>query len=142
MGRGGEVFVLDMGEPIRIVDLAQDLVRLAGLPNDAIEIVFTGLRPGEKLYEELYQDEEEMMPTAHPKIRAVYCRPYESVEVRAAIQELVEIVDATPDVIRRKLREIVPEYAPQQPAPIALADSSGAMPIAMAGAPTDSEALT
>ncbi|MBI3463696.1 MAG: polysaccharide biosynthesis protein [Planctomycetes bacterium] len=143
MGRGGEIFVLDMGEPIRIVDLAQDLIRLAGLPSDAIEIVFTGLRPGEKLYEELYQDEEEMMPTAHPKIRAVYCRPYEAVEVRAAIGELQEIVDASPEVIRRKLQEVVPEYSPHRPAaPAALPDSSGGMPIALAGTPNDREALT
>lgn len=143
MGRGGEVFVLDMGEPIHIVDLAQDLIRLAGLPSDAIEIVFTGLRPGEKLYEELYQDEEEMMPTAHPKIRAVYCRPYETVDVRVAIRELEDIVDASPESIRRKLQEVVPEYCPQRPAaPLTLPDSSGAMQIALSGAPNDREALT
>jgi len=143
MGRGGEIFVLDMGEPIRIVDLASDLVRLAGLPGDAIEIVFTGLRPGEKLYEELYQDEEEMMATAHPKIRAVYCRPYEAVDVRVAIRDLEKIVDASTDAIRRKLQEIVPEYLPQQAAaPVTLPDSSGAMQIALAVTPDDREALT
>ena len=72
MGQGGEIFVLDMGEPVRIVDLARDLIRLSGLAEGReIEIVFTGLRPGEKLYEELYDAGEERLPTPHPKIFAV-----------------------------------------------------------------------
>jgi FlaA1/EpsC-like NDP-sugar epimerase len=143
MGRGGEVFVLDMGEPIRIVDLAQDLIRLAGLPSDAIEIAFTGLRPGEKLYEELSQDEEELMPTAHPKIRAVYCRPYEAVDIRAAIHRLEDVVDASADVIRRKLQQVVPEYQPQKtPGPIPVANDSGIMQIAVALTPQNREELT
>jgi FlaA1/EpsC-like NDP-sugar epimerase len=71
MGRGGEIFVLDMGEPVRIVDLARDMIRLSGLRvGDDVEIRFTGLRPGEKLFEELYGAEEERLPTAHPKIMA------------------------------------------------------------------------
>ena len=71
MGRGGEIFVLDMGEPVRIVDLARDMIRLSGLrEGDDVEIRFTGLRPGEKLYEELYAERERRLPTSHPKIMA------------------------------------------------------------------------
>ncbi len=111
MGRGGEIFVLDMGEPVRIVDLARDLIRLSGLPEDAIDIQFTGIRPGEKLFEELYFDDEETLPTSHPKVRAAYHRPYSLAEVRQAIAELEPMADDAPeDVLRRKLHALVPEY--------------------------------
>ena len=69
MGAGGEIFVLEMGEPVKIVDLARDLVRLSGLPEQAIEITFTGIRRGEKLYEELYFEDEQTLPTSHQKLR-------------------------------------------------------------------------
>ncbi len=75
MGMGGEIFVLDMGEPVRIVDLARDLIRLSGLPEHAIEIAYSGIRPGEKLYEELCTQEEGTLSTMHPKVRAAYHRP-------------------------------------------------------------------
>ena len=111
MGKGGEIFVLDMGEPVRIVDLARDLVRLSGLPENSIEIAFTGIRPGEKLYEELYFDDEETLATAHPKLRAALHRHYTLSEVRETISELEALIHAPDDEIRRKLCEIVQEYA-------------------------------
>jgi FlaA1/EpsC-like NDP-sugar epimerase len=112
MGSGGEIFVLEMGEPVRIVDLARDLIRLSGLPESAIEITFTGIRPGEKLFEELYFEDEETLPTGHPKLRAAYHRLYTLAEVRQSYQELENIWDQSPAVIRRKLQELVPEYHP------------------------------
>jgi FlaA1/EpsC-like NDP-sugar epimerase len=69
MGKGGEIFVLDMGDPVKIVDLANDLIRLSGLSKDDIRIEFTGLRLGEKLYEELLADNERTLPTPHVKLR-------------------------------------------------------------------------
>jgi FlaA1/EpsC-like NDP-sugar epimerase len=112
MGQGGEIFVLEMGEPVRIVDLARDLIRLSGLPENAIEIAFTGIRPGEKLFEELYFEDEETLPTGHPKLRAAYHRLYTLAEVQQAYQELANLWDQSPAVIRGKLRELVPEYHP------------------------------
>jgi FlaA1/EpsC-like NDP-sugar epimerase len=111
MGNGGEIFVLEMGEPVKIVDLARDLVRLSGLPENSVEIAFTGIRPGEKLYEELYFDDEETMPTAHPKLRAAHHRPYALAEVRAMLVELEALVLAPDEEIRGKLCEVVHEYA-------------------------------
>ncbi len=110
MGNGGEIFVLEMGEPVKITDLAHDLIRLSGLPADAIEIMFTGIRRGEKLFEELYFDDEQTLSTSHPKVRAAYHRYYSLSEVRRAISELEQLVYEPEEVIRRKLHEIVPEY--------------------------------
>jgi FlaA1/EpsC-like NDP-sugar epimerase len=110
MGRGGEIFVLEMGLPIRIVDLAGDLIRLSGLPEQAIEIVYTGLRPGEKLYEQLYFEDEATLPTSHEKVRVAYHRPYSVEEVGRAIGELLKLAGQSDDVVRRKLQEIIPEY--------------------------------
>ena len=71
MGNGGDLFVLDMGQPVRIVDLARDLIRLSGLPETAIDIVYTGVRPGEKMHEELADNDGNILPTDHPKIRSI-----------------------------------------------------------------------
>jgi FlaA1/EpsC-like NDP-sugar epimerase len=113
MGAGGEIFVLEMGEPVKIVDLARDLIRLSGLPAHAIEITFTGIRRGEKLYEELYFEDEQTLPTSHPKVRAAYHRPYSLDEVRRAIVRLERSLCDPEDSLRRKLREIVPEFKSQ-----------------------------
>jgi FlaA1/EpsC-like NDP-sugar epimerase len=112
MGAGGEIFVLEMGEPVKIVDLARDLIRLSGLPEHAIEISFSGIRPGEKLYEELYFDDEQTLPTSHPKLRAAYHRPYSLAEVRQTVGELERLLNEPNDSLRRKLREIIPEFGP------------------------------
>ncbi|MHC4177680.1 MAG: polysaccharide biosynthesis protein [Planctomycetota bacterium] len=110
MGSGGEIFVLEMGEPVRIVDLARDLIRLSGLPEDAIEISFNGIRRGEKLFEELYFDDEQTLPTAHPKLRAAYARPFSLASVRRTTSELARLIHGPEDLIRQKLHQIVPEY--------------------------------
>ncbi|MBM4021545.1 MAG: polysaccharide biosynthesis protein [Planctomycetes bacterium] len=111
MGSGGEVFVLDMGERIKIVDLARDMVALSGLAADDIEIVFTGLRPGEKLYEELYFDEEERVATAHQKVFCARHRPADLAAVEAVLDDLRDVLQESPERIRARLRRLVPEYS-------------------------------
>ncbi|HEV3301889.1 MAG TPA: nucleoside-diphosphate sugar epimerase/dehydratase [Planctomycetaceae bacterium] len=114
MGTGGEIFVLDMGEPVRIVDLARDLIRLSGLPEHAIEIAYSGIRPGEKLYEKLCMEEEETLPTLHQKVRAAYHRPDSLLSVQRDFAELQSCLEDTDDVIRAKLEELLPEYSPER----------------------------
>ncbi len=117
LGQGGEVFVLDMGEPIRIADLAKDLIELSGLEvGRDVDIVYTGLRPGEKLFEELLVTGEEYVPTCHDKIfascngREVFHFP---VKLDLMLQELASLArQGDEERIRAKLREIVPEYGP------------------------------
>ena len=112
MGDGGEIFVLDMGEPVRILDLAKDLIRLSGLSEDSIEIRETGMRPGEKLYEELYFDTEKAIPTSHPKLRCAYHRKFECGVVDAQIQDLLTWTNDTAK-IQARLCELIEEYRPQ-----------------------------
>jgi FlaA1/EpsC-like NDP-sugar epimerase len=109
MGRGGEIFVLDMGEPIRILDLAHDMIRLSGLRVDEdIEVQIVGLRPGEKLYEELYDPRETRHQTTHPKIMVADSAKRSLVEVIHKIRRLEEVVDESNEVVQSTLREIVP----------------------------------
>jgi FlaA1/EpsC-like NDP-sugar epimerase len=117
MGSGGEIFVLDMGEPVKIVDLAKDLITLSGLrPGDDVEIVFTGVRPGEKLFEELSLEGEDISKTKHPKIGVWVNKPMDWDEIRSATSMLREMADsAAPSEIRRALCRIVPEYTPEAP---------------------------
>jgi len=113
MGQGGEIFVLDMGTPVRIVDLAEKMIRLSGLePGRDIAIEFTGLRPGEKLYEELFHEEERLLPTAHDKIRLAESRQVEWAWLEAALERLRDACHRRDVVeLRRALRVIVPEMA-------------------------------
>jgi FlaA1/EpsC-like NDP-sugar epimerase len=110
-GQGGEIFVLDMGESVKIVDLAHDLIALSGLEDDDIDIIFTGLRPGEKLYEELYFEEERRIKTSHPKLFCALHRPAELAEVEAVLAELATIIGEPASVVREKLRDLVPEFS-------------------------------
>ena len=112
MGTGGEIFIFDMGEPVKITDLALKMIKLAGLqPEKDIKIVYTGLRPGEKLYEELLNAGERTMPTHHPKIKIAQVITYSHETVVAHIKELLELNKNEDDeAIVNKMKEIVPEF--------------------------------
>ncbi len=113
MGLGGEVFVLDMGEPVKIVDLANDMIRLSEPTDNEIKIVFTGLRPGEKLFEELLTDDEHTRPTPHPKLRVAKAREVATGFLESLTSWLNQ--DRMPDdsEVRRDLKRWVPEYVAQ-----------------------------
>ncbi len=110
MCSGGEIFVLDMGQPILITQLAEDLVTLSGLPADSIDFEFTGVRPGEKLYEELYFDDETTLPTQHPKVRAAAHRQVPTVRILDQLPDLLMKVNLEPDKLRQNLSELVTSY--------------------------------
>ena len=112
MGNGGEIFVFDMGEPVRIADLARRMIVLAGFrPDKDIRIQFTGLRPGEKLYEEVLSDKENTKETPHPKINVAQVREYEYAEVAPRIDRLNELAVAVeiPDMVK-EMKAMVPEF--------------------------------
>lgn len=115
MGKGGEIYILHMGEPVQILQLARDMITLSGLrPGIDIEIIFSGVRPGEKLFEELSSAGEDIGDTAHPKIGIWKHRPENREQVRSGIERLLLLADAGPDNdIREELRQLVPEYASQ-----------------------------
>lgn len=115
MGSGGEIFVLDMGRPVKIVDLARDLISLSGLrPDEDIEIVFSGIRPGEKLFEELCSQEEEVSKTRHPKIFIGKLGSHELKLVAESLDELRALVDRDdPFLLRKKMLDLVPEFQEQ-----------------------------
>jgi FlaA1/EpsC-like NDP-sugar epimerase len=113
IGQGGEIFVLDMGEPIRILDLAMEMIRRSGLkPCEDITIQFTGIRPGEKLSEELAGQDEQTRPTSHPKIRIWQLPPAGVQETRRMMERLSASVHGTREQILAALREAAPEYQP------------------------------
>ncbi|TFZ04076.1 polysaccharide biosynthesis protein [Ramlibacter humi] len=113
MGSSGEIFVLDMGEPVRIVELARMLIRLSGHTEQEIPISYTGLRPGEKLYEELLADDETTVPTPHPKLRVA--KAGSTLPDVAVIVRWIDAAGALPEdgVLREWLRAQVPEYQPR-----------------------------
>jgi len=114
MGKGGEIFVLDMGEPVKIVDLANMLITLSGFrPGEDIEVVFTGPRPGEKLFEELRIEGEDMQRTHHPKIRIWKNIPMDRSRLRTGISDLLAIAAAgVATATMSKIKDLVPEYTP------------------------------
>ena len=116
-GMGGEIFVLDMGKPVKIVDLARQLIELSGLkPNEDIAIEFTGLRPGEKLFEELTHEGENFAPTTHAKICRFVSKPADLDQLCKTLARFREGLDQlAPEQIKLELQEAIPEYTPYLP---------------------------
>lgn len=110
MGQGGEIFVLDMGEPVKIMDLAHDMIALSGLSvGDDIEVVVSGMRPGEKLYEELHIDGEKHVSTSHPKIMVAESTPVDRSLVIQGVQRLEQLAEGSPNLIVEQLHQLLPE---------------------------------
>jgi FlaA1/EpsC-like NDP-sugar epimerase len=114
LGKGGEIFVLDMGDPVRIADLARQMIELSGYrPGEDIEIQFSGLRPGEKLYEEISHQKEQLTETGHPKIFRFTSQPPDLATVEAFFKELKEQVHGTDHpALKKQIQFLVPEYQP------------------------------
>jgi FlaA1/EpsC-like NDP-sugar epimerase len=114
LAQSGQVYVLDMGEPVRIVDLARDLIRLSGHKEQEVGIVFSGLRPGEKLYEELMADSDRTLASPHPRLRIADLKSQATDEWASS---LLEKLTGQPSVLsgetcRQQLRQFIPEYEP------------------------------
>ena len=108
-GKGGQIFVFDMGEPVKIADLAHRMIQLSGAKD--VKIVYTGLRPGEKLYEEVLSNTENTLPSFHEKIRIAKVKEYDFEQVSKEIDSLVELAKSYDEMkIVSKMKEIVPEF--------------------------------
>ncbi|VFR97113.1 UDP-N-acetylglucosamine 4,6-dehydratase [plant metagenome] len=112
MGQGGEVFVLEMGEPVRIADLARNMIRLSGFSEEDVRIEYTGLRPGEKLFEELLADAEETLPTPHEKLRIARSRPVSKTFLDESAAWLKQAGPVSDEAVREQLNYWIPEYTP------------------------------
>lgn len=112
LGKGGEIFVFDMGDPVKIADMARRMIQLAGLvPDEQIKVVFAGLRPGEKLYEELLTDTEYTLPTRHPKIRIAKVRKCDWIEVSDTVNKLVSLANMEEsEQVIMLMKKFVPEF--------------------------------
>lgn len=115
MGEGGEIFALDMGEPVKIAELARLMIRLSGADEDRIRIQYTGLRPGEKLYEELLTDDESTLPTPHPKLRVAKARAADAAWYDECMAWLTDPGQQDEETVKRQLKVWVPEYQPESP---------------------------
>jgi FlaA1/EpsC-like NDP-sugar epimerase len=113
MGKGGEILVLDMGEPVKIAELAKDMIRLSGLQLDEIKIEYVGLRPGEKLYEELLADDEHTLPTPHEKLRIATARPVDAIWLKKLLKWINSVQSMSEKLIKKELKFWVEEYIPQ-----------------------------
>ena len=118
LSRAGEIFLLDMGQPIRLLDLARQMVRLSGLPEEAIPVQFIGLRPGEKLEEELSYPYETLLPTDQAKLSRLDGPSKVPPDLPTKVQQLKMLgISMDFDEIQRTLQEVVPEYRPMMPVP-------------------------
>jgi FlaA1/EpsC-like NDP-sugar epimerase len=128
LGKGGEIFLLDMGEPVRIVDLAKNMIRLSGRNPEEIPIRFTGIRPGEKLFEELHTEGENIVPTRHPKIKIFSGYSPAVEEMQAWVQRLKELIaNRDEKAVVAHMAAVVPEYTPSEQWKSSVSMAAGAM---------------